>query len=172
MESDKMERLIRKTAIKTFGYTPIQLEAVDIILEILNKKYGSLIRIMPMDVIQPLEDRNMVLTVYDFRYVLDKLVADKVIEIPEDKKRTGKLLEKGREIIEGHGEYLEYIKSIVDKKYQKEKLDKDVKEKTLEHLERSIFKQKHSWLFFIANIIVTIGVAILTAYLVFNFGWK
>ncbi|PCH66602.1 MAG: hypothetical protein COC06_12490 [Bacteroidales bacterium] len=50
--------------------------------------------------------------------------------------------------------------------------DNEVKDKTLEHLNRSIFKQKHSWIFFIANIIITIGVALLTAYLVTKFGWK
>jgi ABC-type transport system involved in multi-copper enzyme maturation permease subunit len=83
-----------------------------------------------------------------------------------------RLLVKGRDIIQSYKDFTKYLLEKKTEERKNERLDKEIRTKTLENLNRSIFKQKHAIWFFLANLIVTIAVALLTAYLVFKFGWK
>ncbi|MDE5421824.1 hypothetical protein L3073_06365 [Ancylomarina sp. DW003] len=155
---------------KLCGYSTLQLTLSNLLLERLNKSYGTGCQADLNILLNGFNEKGLNYKKGDLLYTIDKLKEEGLIEasINNFNDCSIGILPKGREVIVIHGSFRNYIKH----ESEKIKLDKKIKELTVEHLNRSIFKQKHAWLYIVINIIVTIGVALLTAYLVFKFGWK
>ena len=161
-----------KDSAKKLGFTVQQIIAADYIIAMLNEDFGNNMSLLTGHVITEMNSRGLNFDGKDFRFVTEMLEQDKIIVKHKQMAHQYRLLAKGRDIIQSHKDFTSYLLDKKAKESENEELDKAIKEKTLENLNRSIFKQKHAIWFFAANIVVTVGIALITAFLVFKFGWK
>jgi hypothetical protein len=161
-----------KTEGTLYGYKYHQLGLAECIIQLLNYNYGSYHNLDVIKFINDSKEKGNHFDLSDIRYVLDKLVSDKILERNENEEFSYKLLLQGREILQTHKTFTDYIyNKVTSELEEKESIQKE-RDLTIDNLQRSIFKQKHAIWYFLANIVVTVGVALLTACLVSKFGWK
>lgn len=155
-----------------YGYKYHQLGLAEVIIQLLNFNYGSYHNWDVIKFMNESKEKGNDFTIGDIRYVLDKLVADKIIERKENEEFTYKLLLQGKEILQTHKTFTDYIYNKVTSELEETKLIKEERDLNIKVLKKNHYKLKYFWLFFIINLIVTVGVALLTAYLVFKFEWN
>jgi hypothetical protein len=170
-ENLEIQRLTNNVYELSHGCSFVQAKAVDIFLNRLVSNYGKYIIIEPMYIIHELAKNFYHFGLNDYKYVVEKMIAEDYIEIKDESEYKFKIKTKGKELL-SKGGFLELIKSRHESNWEKEAIARDeqrrkqqIDELQIETLKRGIKKMKRWPWFLLLNMILAIATTIGTSYI-------